>query len=157
MKMKDKIKSVIFICTANSGRSPMAEYYFKDLCKKNNLNIRVDSAGTDFYNVGIASSTLQLLKNDGIDASEHQSRVIDQDLLLSFDLILVMDQTHIDKIVKQFPDFRSKTYLLSEYTTNEKKDVVDPVYMDMNGYIKIYNDVKIYLHKLFEMIIGGEE
>ncbi|MBU1076498.1 MAG: hypothetical protein KKH98_04355 [Spirochaetes bacterium] len=151
-KVKNRINSVLFICTANSGRSPLAEYFFKDLCEKRGKVLKVSSAATNYYNVGIAENSVQLLREDNIDSSGHIPKVITEDMLQDFDLILVMDSSHIEKINDRFPFAGEKTFLLSEYTTGERCDVEDPVGSGLKEYRAVYNEIKGYLNKLVEMI-----
>ena len=89
---------ILFVCTGNTCRSPMAEYLMKDKIKKENLEdkIEVKSAGLFVDQNSVKPSTLavEVLKEDyQIDMSGHKPQVIDIDLIMESDLILCMEET----------------------------------------------------------------
>ena len=83
--------SVLFVCTGNVCRSPMAEVLFIDHLKRSGLDPaqwQVGSAGTWTENGYPASSnSVEVMKERGLDLSQHNSRVVTADLLAQFDLI----------------------------------------------------------------------
>lgn len=119
------MKSVLFVCTANMCRSPMAQGLFQ--AQLGNLDgWRVESAGVAALDGSPASQkTLQILAERGIDLSFHRARQIDPPLMEQFALILVMEQRHKSILQSQFPQFASKVFLLSEMV-GEEWEVDDP-------------------------------
>lgn len=88
---------IIFVCTGNTCRSPMAEYILRNYCKKNNLDIEVQSRGIDCGNgYPIAENSRLALKELGIDASEHTSKCFDLQDLNDSDLVIAMTKNHKD-------------------------------------------------------------
>lgn len=120
------MKSVLFVCTANMCRSPMAEGLFQAQLGDHRDGWRVESAGVA-VNEGTSASqkTLQVLAQRGIDLSSHRSRQIDRYLMEQFSLILVMEHRHKQILQSQFPEFASKVYLLSEMI-GEEREIDDP-------------------------------
>jgi len=72
---------VTFVCTGNTGRSPMAEALAKDYIAKNNLDIRVQSRGVNVDRGEFApeEGTVTVLKQRGIDISSHHAAQLTKD------------------------------------------------------------------------------
>ncbi|HHZ01170.1 MAG TPA: low molecular weight protein arginine phosphatase, partial [Tissierellia bacterium] len=68
--------NILFVCTGNTCRSPMAEGLFKDMLRKNNIeNIKVSSAGLSvFPGEHVNEKAIRALKEKGIDISSHRAR-----------------------------------------------------------------------------------
>lgn len=112
--------SVLFVCTANICRSPLAEGYFRlQLAKRERLDhFEVSSAGTHDYHVGKPPFPLavEVAKKRGIDMTHHVARRILPDDLDHFDLILAMDRGNIASLRSIAPTrCKQKIELLLEY------------------------------------------
>ncbi len=121
--------AVLFICTQNLFRSPIAAAYFLNELKKHNSDQKwvVSSAGT-WTVPGRTPSPLVLqvaryLELGGLE--NHKSCLIDLELLEKYDLILVMEEGHKEAITLEFPQVRKKIYLLSEVVYNNTYDIPD--------------------------------
>jgi protein-tyrosine-phosphatase len=121
------MKSVLFVCTANICRSPMAEGLFKSFVSDEIDDWEIGSAGT-WADTGspAASYTLAVLANRGIDLSEHASRRVTRELLSAYNLILVMERGHKEGIKAEFPEYSGKVFLISEMV-GAKFEVRDPI------------------------------
>jgi protein-tyrosine phosphatase len=88
---------------------------------------RVESAGSwSIEGVPAAENTIVVLTRRGIDLHKHRSRGVSRELLAQFDLILVMETGHKEAISIEFPEFKSKVFLLSEMV-GEQYNIQDPV------------------------------
>ena len=98
---------VLFVCTGNICRSPMAEGVFQHLVEEAGLSnqIRADSAGTTGYHVGESAhrGTLKVLRQHGIPYDGRSRRVTSADFV-DFDYILAMDQGHLQSMNSSKPD-----------------------------------------------------
>jgi protein-tyrosine-phosphatase len=125
-KRRARVKKFLFVCTANTCRSPMAEGFFNDMAAKNNLNLRAESA-VIFAAVGQSASkhSIESMRARGIDIKNHASRPATSDLLADFDVILGLTAEHKQNLAQNFPEFSTKIYSLSEYV-GDSGDVSDP-------------------------------
>jgi len=88
---------ILMVCTGNICRSPSAEGVFRELARKENLNIEVESAGTHDYHVGEAPDRRAIAhaKKRGYDISGLRARQVAAADFEKFDLILAMDRGHL--------------------------------------------------------------
>lgn len=86
---------ILFVCSGNTCRSPMAEGY---LNSKNIKGIMAYSAGFISEGDRVSENSVKVLKEIGIDVQGHKSRLITKDLL-SADKIFCMSRTHYDMLI----------------------------------------------------------
>jgi len=121
-------KSILFVCTGNTCRSPMAERIFNSLARKAGLAWTASSAGTHAA-PGMPMTRLAagVVAERGLD-TEHQARPIDASLLESADRVLVMEAAQRGRLVSRFPKFAAKIALL------DSADIADPIGGDAAKY-----------------------
>lgn len=121
--------AVLFVCTANICRSPMAEGLFRKQVSKidSSHNWQISSAGT--WTKGgnpVDRTVLKLLAKLGIDMASHRSQEISERLLSVADVVLVMEVSHKEALSVEFSNHAEKIFMLSELV-GKTQDVVDPV------------------------------
>jgi protein-tyrosine phosphatase len=118
---------VIFICTANVCRSPMAMGLLRQRTLPQQHEWIIESAGT-WAEGGqpAALRTIQVLKKRGIELGNFKSRILTEEMLESFYLILTMERGHKEAIRVEFPELVNRVFLLSEMI-NQDFDIDDPV------------------------------
>lgn len=132
---------VLFVCTGNICRSPMAEYYAKRHFKSLGLNVRVESAGFLRSGVEASSQGLQVLGEHGLDGGAHRSRQLTPEMIRSAWRIYTMELRHRDGIVDLAPNAEGKTFVLGE-AAGMPGDVADPYMMPVGEYRITYNLLK---------------
>ena len=124
--------TLLFICTGNTCRSPMAERLVKHalLAEGPPLNkLDVRSAGVAAGNGYPASSnSLAALKKVGIDLNDHSSTQASESLLESADLIFGMTHSHLDSAHYYLGEnAENKLFLMREFFENaQDKEIPDP-------------------------------
>ncbi|SPF55997.1 Low molecular weight phosphotyrosine phosphatase family protein [Candidatus Desulfosporosinus infrequens] len=122
---------ILFICTGNTCRSPMAEGLAREMLGD---TVQVSSAGMEAWEGAEASCyALEVLKEQNVDISKHRSRKIRADLFEEVDWIIPMTRTQ-EKIIRQiFPQYIHKTRYLGDWG-QRKQDVRDP----WGGSLEVY-------------------
>ena len=117
---------VLMVCTGNICRSPSAEGVFRELARRENLKIEVQSAGTHDYHVGEAPDRRAIAhaKKRGYDISSLRARQVTKEDFAKFDLLLAMDHGHL-RILERLcpPEHRRKLRLFAQ-----GQEVPDPYY-----------------------------
>ncbi|PKO06922.1 MAG: protein tyrosine phosphatase [Chloroflexi bacterium HGW-Chloroflexi-3] len=144
-----KERYILFVCTANQCRSPMAEAMMKDYIKRMDLptNWIVQSAGTWAENGHPATlSGVKAMAHRGLDTSLHQSQAITKDMLNQFDLILTMESGHKEAIQIEFPEFSRKVFMLSEMS-GSAINIEDPIGGTFENYLNTANEIEEWISK----------
>lgn len=88
--------SILFVCTGNTCRSPLAEALARREAELRNMDVTVSSAGTFAIDGAPASPhSLRAAARRGADLSGHQSRALHPDSLVGVDLVLAMSPRHL--------------------------------------------------------------
>lgn len=136
---------VLFICTGNTCRSPMAEALLKS---KNSRNIEVKSAGVFASDGSPASNhTKQVLFEKGI-ACNHASSMLTDGLVEWADIILAMTESHKYAVLDRFAKARGKVFTLAEFAGKGEYDISDP----FGGNVEIYRETLAQLEEMVDAV-----
>lgn len=144
---------ILFVCTGNTCRSPMAENLFKDMIKNENIDVeKVGSAGINAIPHQFASeNSVEVIGEKNIDLESHRSQMLTMKLTEEYDLILTMTNSHKEVILNTAPWLDKKVFTLKEYV-GLNGDIADP----FGGSVEIYrdslNDIEDSLKKLIEKL-----
>ena len=100
-----KMKTVVFVCTGNTCRSPMAEGMFRNLLRERGISdVEVTSCGTGaFPGVPASDYAVDAAKAYGADISSHRSRPLSRYLVDSGDLFICMTANHRELLLHYLP------------------------------------------------------
>ena len=146
--------AVLFVCTANCFRSPLAAAAFqKKLGDEGMENWQVGSAGTwTVPGLRPAREAVQAARQIGVSLDGHSACSVNGTLLSRYDLILVMEMGQKEALQVEFPKEREKIYLLSEVADGLLYDIPDPALSEENSPQEIANEVCNLVWKGFQKI-----
>lgn len=114
---------ILIVCIGNICRSPVAEVLLQQGLAGSGK--KISSAGiAAMVGDGADPSSIELMAAKGIDLKNHVARQLDRSMLGQAELILVMEQSHIEAITKMAPEARGKTMLLGKWNNNT--EIPDP-------------------------------
>lgn len=149
------LKRVLFVCTGNICRSPMAEGLFVHMVKSRG-DFEVESAGISAMGGDKASQhTQDVLKKEKIDLSRFRSQGIDREMVTRATHIFCMTHGHRAAIEMLFPLAAEKTYLVCEFCPDEDlmgEDVPDPIGCGRRAYEETMNTLKRALPSVLAFI-----
>ena len=140
-KEKRQEKLIVFICTANICRSPMAEKLFEDALAKSGTKkkIRVFSAGLTAANGDKASeNSCEVVKELGLDLSDHRSSAVTRTTLQNASAIFCMTESHraLMHMYFELPE-NAPIFLMREFVEEaDDKELPDPFGQDLEVYLE---------------------
>lgn len=147
------MKNILFICTGNTCRSPMAEGIMKDFLQSKEpfSAVNVESAGIAVpFSTPASPHAVTVLKEMGIDIEDHASQLVTKPLLEKADLILTMTERHKQILISAVPDLEGKIYTLKEYAGQEELDIGDPFGGTKEVYRKVALEIKTIIKKIID-------
>ena len=153
------MKSVLFVCTGNICRSPIAEGLFRRLLG-NRKDIEVGSAGVHAVR-GQPPSThaIEVCAEEGVDIRELRSQPLTSALINRASHIFAMTGAHVEAISMLFPNAADKTFLLREFEETGATswlDVPDPIGLGRDVYITCAQTIKNALPSVLAFVEESE-
>ena len=150
-----KKKNVVFVCTGNLCRSPMAEAMFRYIVADHD-DYEVRSAGVCAMGGERPSGeTLDVLEEKGIDTSHLISKPFDKKMAKTATHIFVMSEMHAQTVRKMFPKTADRIFLVTEFCEIDGEvgaEVSDPIGLGRPAYDVTYHHFKIALPSLYQYI-----
>jgi protein-tyrosine-phosphatase len=156
------IYSILFVCTGNMCRSPMAEGVFQSRVKAESgpwtEKILVQSCGTYAMDGNKPSQyAIQVARQHGIDISGIRSKSLNRVFVEQSDLILAMSIDHLNFILENYPTARQKTFLLKLFNKNRpitlSDSIPDPMGFSIEFYQKTFQEIRMAIDESYPHIM----
>jgi glycine hydroxymethyltransferase len=146
---------VLFVCTGNTCRSPMAEGFFKEI-SRNDREMTCSSAG-----IGAASgqppsrNSVSAMDELDINIQGHRSKPVTQELVNQSDFILVMTYSHLDNMLLMYPQASDRIFLIREFippNDRSSREVSDPFGQSIEAYRISRNHIRDAIKPLYTLL-----
>ncbi|MDO4542732.1 MAG: low molecular weight protein arginine phosphatase [Bacillota bacterium] len=144
-------EKIVFICTGNTCRSPMAAYIASYVAERKypRANFMFDSAGLfAAENVPATAEAKDVLSKHGIDMSKHRSKMFKEPMVEKADILITMTQGHKRALLEAYPRAEAKTFTLGELS-GSNNDVHDPYC----GSREVYEKTASVLRREIEIVL----
>lgn len=145
---------VLFVCTGNTCRSPMAEALLRAAAAERGVDVQVSSAGTGTVDGAPASEGGYLVALEhGLDLGAHRSRVLTRAMVRDADLILTMSDRHRARVLELGGE--DKVHLLGQFAGRDGRvEVSDPFGGDLAGYRETFTELRDLVHRVIDRVAG---
>ncbi|KOY83932.1 low molecular weight protein arginine phosphatase [Lysinibacillus sp. FSL H8-0500] len=141
---------ILFVCTGNTCRSPMAEVILQH---KQLDNLEVRSAGIYAMPNAQMSPYAQQVLEEAQMPHQHLATQLSKDVIEWADLILTMTITHKDTIIFNYPEAEHKVFTLKEYTDEGSlENIVDPYGGNKPLYEATFEELKALIDQLVQKL-----
>ena len=157
MGLDDRGRNILFVCDGNICRSPMAQALMTELVSQRGLaGVSVSSAGLSAMPWTTADRRLSIVIGDAYKSLKgFQSRAINTDIVNQADLILVMENRHVEAIASRFPWAKGKVATVTSYAgeKGEIKDFGESGHSEVLEWLKsCHNTLRVCLNKVAEKV-----
>lgn len=130
---------ILVVCVGNICRSPTGEYLLKQRLPQH----EIASAGVSaLVNHPADTQATAVAQQHGLDLSPHKARQLTAEICAQYDLILVMEQGHINSVANIAPAARSKTMLFGQWLPQGRRDVADPYKQSDEMFQLVYQQLE---------------
>ena len=136
-------RSILVVCKGNICRSPLAEAYLKHLVEKHGLPTTVQSAGLETSFGKPAHHFAQTVGADGgLMMDKHATQPLHKEQVQQADMILVMEWRQRRRVIKLYPEAKSKVFLLRQFYDQSVREVADPYSGTLEDFQTCFSMIK---------------
>ena len=149
------MRKILFVCTGNLARSPLAEYAFqKALAGRGVTSVLAQSAGTMAYDgAPAASKAVREGALRGLDLSRHRSQLLTRSMVDEAEMVLVMERHQYHHTLALVPGSEGKTFMLAGFIHGRDDDeIADPYGGSDDDFKRALDDIRDAVEVLAEKI-----
>ena len=151
------VRNILFVCTGNTCRSPLAEGFLKKLLEEHSFGgVEIGSAGLAALPGSPASShAVKVALESSVSLDEHKARLVNGELITEADLIIVMEPGHGRQLLDRYPLASDKIYLLRHFARygSRERGITDPYGINLDAYRFCFEDIKECVESLLEWLL----
>ena len=148
------MSDIVFVCTGNICRSPMAEGLLRHRLEAAGVfSVNVTSMGVRGLDQSPATlEARQVCEENGFDISAHRSRSIVAEEIQDADLVLCMEPVHVKFLHTYFPWHKDQIVLLAAWPgkPNRKSVVIDPMGKPIDFYRQVFQVIAGHLDRVMD-------
>lgn len=145
--------NILFVCTGNTCRSPMAEIIFNNDCLERGAEHKALSRGTNVvFSAPINSKAVEALKKLDIPTPCIMSKQITEDDVKNADFVLTMTSEHKMMLKSIYKRYSPKIYTLCEKAYGKDKSIADPFGMSADVYYECASEIKCAVDELLNKL-----
>lgn len=154
--------SIMFVCSGNICRSPMAHYYMQKRLYELGIQDKycIISSGTQAYPGQKATDdAIYTISKYGVNLVNHRATSIQDINIQEVEYIICMTRMHYDYVINNYPNLRDKVYILKEMVLENKEylDIDDPWGLDLEVYSGCAKEIVEAVDKLILKLESGDK
>jgi len=139
---------VVFVCTGNTCRSPMAAAMATQIFAEAGLAAEVLSAGVNaMHNQPASRHAVTVMKEGGLCLLSHRAAIVSGEMLEAAALVLTMTGSHRAVLLSDYPAARGKIFTLAEYVSDDT-NVADP----FGGSVDVYRNCAAQIRAMLVLV-----